>query len=310
MHADDVLGLNDFFQELRLSNISLDDIRYSRIHKAILDISGKATRWPSKLIDRCDAIIDIWQAKYGDLSQLGTMLYEPGGRLHGICKPEDTSCEALLMRWLRTPGISVIPSRARRHGDLGFKPGDWWINPMFAFKDGIIDSGDPHGGIVADAVGAYAVLLTDSDELSGPGPNLFRYRTRTHDRGRYRMTSARWEARFPLRVLRSDSLRSLWAPRAGVRYDGLHTVRSWSVTYDTVKKEYNYDITLERLPGETPMTEVMVRPWAEEVEDYKEYKRLRHQAHERRWPAKQHGHDISPVQDHFQADRLDGMISP
>ncbi|KAK4938196.1 hypothetical protein LTR28_009657, partial [Elasticomyces elasticus] len=89
-----------------------------------------------------------------------------------------------------------------------------------------------------------------------------------------------------------------------------HTVRSWSVTYDTVKKEYNYDITLERLPGETPMTEVMVRPWAEEVEDYKEYKRLRHQAHERRWPAKQHGHDISPVQDHFQADRLDGMISP
>lgn len=97
----------------------------------------------------------------------------------------------------------------------------WWISPLFAFREGIIDSAEPSGGIVADADGAYAVLMASDEEMNGVSPDRFTYRSRNYDRGRYRLVAATREARQPIRVLRSHSLRSLWAPKAGVRYDGL-----------------------------------------------------------------------------------------
>lgn len=97
----------------------------------------------------------------------------------------------------------------------------WWISPVFAFKDGIIDSADAAGGISSDSSGAYAVLMTEEEEVVGPSPESFTYRARPHDLGRYRLTAATRESRQPIRILRSHSLRSFWAPKAGVRYDGL-----------------------------------------------------------------------------------------
>jgi hypothetical protein len=97
----------------------------------------------------------------------------------------------------------------------------WWINPLFAFADGIIDSVTADGGIVSDANGAYAILMAGNDEVSGPSFEAFTYRAKNSDRGRYRLTAATRESRQPVRVLRSHSLRSFWAPKAGVRYDGL-----------------------------------------------------------------------------------------
>lgn len=97
----------------------------------------------------------------------------------------------------------------------------WWINALFAFNAGILDSSDPQGGIVADSKGAYAVLLTGSDEVSSASPETFVYRARDADRGRFRLTAATIDSRHPVRILRSHALHSFWSPRAGVRYEGL-----------------------------------------------------------------------------------------
>lgn len=99
--------------------------------------------------------------------------------------------------------------------------GSWWINPLFAYRAGILDSSDSQGGIVADSKGAYAVLLTGADEVLCHAPEKFVYRARNGDKGRYRLTAATIDSRHPVRVLRSHTLRSLWSPRAGVRYEGL-----------------------------------------------------------------------------------------
>lgn len=99
--------------------------------------------------------------------------------------------------------------------------GSWWISPLFAFRDGIIDSAEPSGGIVADADGAYAVLMTHDEEVSAPTPDAFVYRARNRDPGRYRLTAATRESRQPVRVMRGHGLRSFWSPKAGIRYDGL-----------------------------------------------------------------------------------------
>lgn len=97
----------------------------------------------------------------------------------------------------------------------------WWINPMFAYHDGIIENGSSTGSITCCQKVAYAILLTHEDEIASTHPNNFIYRPKDDDPGRYRLTAATMSSRQPVRILRSHTLRSLWSPRAGVRYDGL-----------------------------------------------------------------------------------------
>ena len=63
--------------------------------------------------------------------------------------------------------------------------------------------------------------MTGVSEESSKGPNEFVYRARSNDKGRYRLTAGTPESRHPVRILRSHTLRSFYAPKAGLRYDGL-----------------------------------------------------------------------------------------
>lgn len=171
LRADDLLKLDELLRRLMNANLSLEDIRTSRMHLAVLEITGRATRWPKRLIDRGDALKEAWEAKHGSLKELGILLYEPGGRLHNVSRPEDLSKEKLIFKWIKSPNVKVSPVKALRFGDLGFKPGQyvfaghdardgvltgcsWWINPLFAFRDGIIDTSRSEGGVVADSSAA------------------------------------------------------------------------------------------------------------------------------------------------------------
>jgi hypothetical protein len=91
---------------------------------------------------------------------------------------------------------------------------------MFAFHEGIIDQHCTDGGIVADKNGAYAIVMKDSDEIEEGVPSRFVYRCKPNDSGRFRLTAATSVSRIPVRVLRSHSSSSMWAPRAGLRYEG------------------------------------------------------------------------------------------
>ena len=93
---------------------------------------------------------------------------------------------------------------------------------MFAFRDGIIDSNCINGGICYDKKGAYAVVLKAADESQAENPKFFTYRCRKYDAGVFRMTSPHLRATTRVRVLQvSHALSSLWAPVAGIRYDGM-----------------------------------------------------------------------------------------
>lgn len=125
LHSDEILTLDELLRKiLEDPHVTREDIRYSRMHLAIVEIAGRATRWPKRLIDKCDGIKEIWEGKYGPLKKLGTPLYEAGGRLHGICKPEDLSNDKLLVKWLKSPESKLSPAVSRRTGDLGFTPGE------------------------------------------------------------------------------------------------------------------------------------------------------------------------------------------
>ncbi|KAF2120222.1 hypothetical protein BDV96DRAFT_566893 [Lophiotrema nucula] len=103
--------------------ISALDLRATGIHRAIMEVAGTATRWPGRLADECDKVINIWTTKFGRLDELHPFMYGRGGRLEGIASAEETSKAALIKRWQSTCPDKLMPNRSRRYGDLGFQPG-------------------------------------------------------------------------------------------------------------------------------------------------------------------------------------------
>lgn len=94
LEPNDVLTLHETFLALRYAqHITVSDLRATGIHKAIQDVAGLATRWPSRLCDDCDKIISIWTARFGPFSGIHPFLYGRGGRLEGIASATEYSKE-------------------------------------------------------------------------------------------------------------------------------------------------------------------------------------------------------------------------
>ncbi|KAF2466298.1 uncharacterized protein BDR25DRAFT_317700 [Lindgomyces ingoldianus] len=313
LHPDDVLTLHEVFQALLHSQaITALDLRATRIHKAVQEVAGKATRWPGRLADDCDRIIAVWEVKFGRLDYLYPFMYGRGGRLEGIASADEFSKMALIKRWANTCPERIMPKTSRRHGSLGFTAGAWWLNPLFAHHAGIIDLESTEGGICFDKHGAYAVLLKDTGEIDAPSQDQLTYRCPRDDKGRYRLTSVDFRSRNPVRILRSHSLNSVWGPKAGLRYEGLFRVVGWIVRTiqprDVIGLENKvgdivFEVKFER-EDPVPMDEVLKHPTSTETDDYAEYKRLRRAHRERH----HHQQKAPPVATHIDPQRIDTNV--
>ena len=92
LRPNDVVVLHEAFAILQTAqNITAMDLRATGIHRAVQDIAGIATRWPSRLCDDCDTICTIWTARLGPLRNLRPFLFGRGGRLEGIAGVSDYS---------------------------------------------------------------------------------------------------------------------------------------------------------------------------------------------------------------------------
>lgn len=118
-----IVTLVKFLRDLIRARISVDQLARTRIHHAVMCIAGRATRWPKPLIQEADKIIRHWSIRYGSLHEIPGTLYEPGGRLHGVCLPQDIDKEVLEIKWLRAKDSKTIGGYARRHGDMGIEAG-------------------------------------------------------------------------------------------------------------------------------------------------------------------------------------------
>lgn len=204
----------------------------------------------------------------------GYSLFVTGGRLHGIANPHDLRHHALIERWLSGPGGRLLPLRALESGHLEFEPGQWWMHPIFAFHDGIMDDFKPQGGICADEDGVYAITLSGSDELSCTEDTLT-YRCPVGDQGCHPLLGGILPPKQPIRILRTHAVHSQWSPSAGVRYEGLYKISGYSVKSEKGRNELIIDVKLAREPNQAPMKEVIKHPTTEEVEDYVQWKRLK-----------------------------------
>jgi hypothetical protein len=111
--SNDLLDIDSFLRSLLsyAGGLSLETLRSTRIHLAVLEICGRATRWPLKVIERAEAIGQVWENRYGALSGIRWDVRVDGWH-EVVGNRESTVLRGLNM------------GKARRFGDLGFKPGE------------------------------------------------------------------------------------------------------------------------------------------------------------------------------------------
>lgn len=73
------------------AHVNLVDLQQSRVHRALLLISGTGTRWPPRLIACADVLLARWRERFGPLEQVRPLPYEKGGRLSGMHEERDLS---------------------------------------------------------------------------------------------------------------------------------------------------------------------------------------------------------------------------
>ncbi|KAF2418048.1 hypothetical protein EJ08DRAFT_707452 [Tothia fuscella] len=272
---DEIISIHTLLILMQQHQIPLHTLRFSRIHLAIDELRGKATRWPKMLVMEADCVVEYLVSTYGPLKHIRTPLYEKGGRLSGVCLPGDITKQALINRFRQQNPELVDNTRAYVHGNAKFTAGQWWLNTIFAFRDGIIDNKCNNGGICYDEKSCYAIVLTGKNEVESMSPETFTYRCGPEEPGRHRLVARTFRARYPIRVLRSHNLASINAPRAGVRYEGLYKVVGWALrpynTSENDKLQALYDVKFER-DDPFPVDRLMRIPLAEDVDDYKAFK--------------------------------------
>lgn len=160
-------------------------------------------------------------------------------------------------------------------GANGLEVGAWWPFQICALRDGA--HGSRMGGIHGRADGAYSVVISgayeDSDTDFGdtvyysgsrgaPEPGVKKEAVLTNASKSLMMskTSGR-----PVRLLRASKGNSAFAPKVGIRYDGLYKVMDYSQQETNDGVAY-WRFTLERLAGQMPID--LSKPSNEQRKEY------------------------------------------
>lgn len=177
---------------------------------------------------------------------------------------------------------ALDPSYPKREaavvGANGLQVGAWWPFQICALRDGA--HGSRMGGIHGRGDGAYSVVISgaydDSDTDFGdtvyysgsrgaPEPGIKKEAVLTNASKSLMMSKTRGR---PVRLLRAAKGNSAFAPKVGIRYDGLYRVINYSQQETNDGVPY-WRFTLERLAGQAPIDKS--KPG---VEDRREYARM------------------------------------
>ncbi|KAK7918279.1 Peptidyl-prolyl cis-trans isomerase pin4 [Apiospora marii] len=188
------------------------------------------------------------------------------GRLREVSFNNDLTYDLGKWQTKETKPISEL------EGHLQFEAGHWWLNLACAQRDGIVTS-----SVEKPASGRYGIttlpLLTGREEvINENGVELTKYI-------RFGRSS---DMHIPLisqvgkqiRVLRGYRLRSIYAPEAGIRYEGLYTIRQYGTKLDIVSDTYRLELKLQRVLEQRPMDELKRIPKPSQLDDWALYQKL------------------------------------
>jgi hypothetical protein len=166
-------------------------------------------------------------------------------------------------------------------GPNGLLNGQWWPTQLAAVRD------SAHGSSVkyithSPEHGAVSCILHGGPDFSNNvdnGDEVLLGTSGTYDGkslpGRTLAMLRRCEIGEPVRLLRSSSIISKYAPKAGLRYDGLYKVVEVETRPLPLDSEQHFRFRLERCPGQDPIRYQAphVRPTQQELDAYAKSKR-------------------------------------
>ena len=106
LNYSDTLCLRSIFKILEATPMTLDLLRSSRIHKALMVIvATEDASWPMDILVRAEELMTKWEDELGPLKNLRADLYGPGGRMEGVRK----------LTWKGEPGPDDVTQRPDEH---------------------------------------------------------------------------------------------------------------------------------------------------------------------------------------------------
>ncbi|KAI0887355.1 uncharacterized protein GGS22DRAFT_186187 [Annulohypoxylon maeteangense] len=187
-----------------------------------------------------------------------------GGRLKDVSF--DSSLSYDLGKW----HTKVSDPISELEGNLGFETGHWWLNLTCAERDGIVAS-----SFEKPTKGRYGItalpLMTGQEEMIRP--NTYKY-VRV-GRAKDMHIALISQVGRQIRVLRGYRLKSILAPQAGVRYDGLFTIKQYGSKQDSKTNLCRLELTLERAPNQKKtLEEIRKIPRPSQLDDWNLYEKL------------------------------------
>ncbi|KAI1467314.1 uncharacterized protein F4812DRAFT_460161 [Daldinia caldariorum] len=191
-------------------------------------------------------------------------LVQAGGRLKDVSF--NTSAAYNLGMWQTKVGDPI----SELEGDLQFDPGHWWLNITCAERDGMVGS-----SLEMPTKGRYCIttlpLLTGQEEWIRD--NTSKYVREGESRDMHIALIS--QVGRQIRVLRGYRLKSVLAPQAGVRYDGLFTIKQYGCKLDNKMNIYRIELTLERVPSpKVSLEDIGSIPRPSQLDDWNLYEKL------------------------------------
>ncbi|KAI8962498.1 hypothetical protein F5Y11DRAFT_347482 [Daldinia sp. FL1419] len=263
-------------EHARLDKLLTEILQFVERMKGVPDPSMVTNAVTSTLPLRFRVIIshakNLWRAwrrrfreQYFMMDQYRCAALVKGGRLKDVSF-KSTSLAYDLGKWQTKVGDPM----SELEGNLQFDPGHWWLNITCAERDGMVAS-----SLETPTKGRYGIttlpLLTGQEEwIRG---NTYKY-VRQGKSGDMHIALIS-QVGQQIRVLRGYKLRSILAPQAGVRYDGLFTIKQYGCKLDTETNIYRLELTLERVANDKKSWEdIESVPRPSQLDDWNLYEKL------------------------------------
>ncbi|KAI0200737.1 hypothetical protein F4808DRAFT_427744 [Astrocystis sublimbata] len=205
------------------------------------------------------------------------VLVESPGRLKDVSF--NSSLDYDLGKWQTTRVTGPV---SEVEANLQFEPGHWWLNITCAERDGIVNNSQE-----IPTTGCYGFptlpLLTGSEEMTNQSPHGNILSTPLNrSTVKYVREGSSSDMHVPLisqvgrkiRIIRGYKLKSIYAPEAGLRYDGLYIIRQYGCKFDSSANQYRLELTLERAAGQRSFEDVRKVPKPSQLDDWSLYEKL------------------------------------
>ncbi|RYP41187.1 hypothetical protein DL767_001191 [Monosporascus sp. MG133] len=269
-------ALND--EERKHPTLDFDMIEYARLDKLLTEILAYA-----ESLRRSTLASELSLAFRVDISNAKSLRHAWRRRFreqyfmldHHRCavlldsRLKDVSFETALGydlgKW-RTPASDPV---SELEGNLQFEPGHWWLNLVCAMRDGIVSN-----SLEKPTKGRYGMLalplLTGQEELLSGKTIKYTREGKASDMH----ISLISQVGRQIRILRGYTLKSVWAPQAGTRYDGLYIIKQYGTKLDSKTNTHRLELTLERVADQKPIEDITTIPKPSQLDDWKLFEKL------------------------------------